>query len=188
MPGQGGRFGGHPLHHVTIAADNVGAVIHDGMPRPIENGGQVPFSHGHAHGVGKALPQRPGGGLHTGRVAIFGVAGSLAAPLAKIADLFQAEIVTGQVQQAVEQHGGVTGGEDESVAIRPVRVFGVVLHHLCPQHITGRSQTHGCSRVAGIGLLHRIHGQGADRVDAKIIDVRLRLSWLLAHADRLLVR
>jgi hypothetical protein len=186
MAGQGGRFGGHPFHQVSVAAHHKGVVVHDLMTGPVEIGRQVPFGHGHADGVGKSLAQRTGGGLDAGCVAVFGMAGGLAAPLPEILDFFQAEVITGQVQQAVEQHGGMAPGEHETVAIRPVRVLRIVLHHPRPQDIAGRGQAHGGARVAGVGFLHRIHGQGADGVDAKIVNGRLLFRGARAHGIRLL--
>ena len=188
MAGKGGRFRCHALHHITIAAHDIRVVIHDVVTGAVEAGGQMSFGHGHADGVGKSLTQGTGGGLHPGCVAVFRMAGGLAAPLPEILDLFETEVIAGQVQQAIEQHGGVTAGKHESVAISPVRIFWIVLHHPRPEHITGRGQPHGCARVTGVGLLHRIHGEGADGVDAKIVDGRLRLGGALAHVMLLLLR
>ena len=83
----------------------------------------------------------------------------------------------------------MAAGEYETIAIGPIRILGIVLHHPRPQRIAGRGQTHGCARMPGVGLLDRIHGEGADGIDAKIVDGRLLLGALFAaHVMRLLWR
>ena len=48
--------------------------------------------------------------------------------LAEALQLVEWEVVAGQVQQGIEQHRGVAGGEHEAVAVWPGRVGGVVAH------------------------------------------------------------
>jgi hypothetical protein len=55
------------------------------------------------------------------------MAGRLTAPLAEALDLVERKIVAGQKQQAVQEHGTVSGRKDETVAIEPLRVARVVL-------------------------------------------------------------
>jgi hypothetical protein len=47
------------------------------------------------------------------------MAGSLAPPLAEVFYLFQGEIIAGEVEEAVEKHGAMAGGEDETVTVEP---------------------------------------------------------------------
>ena len=80
----------------------------------------------HADGVGEALPQRSGGDFDAGRVAALGVAGREAAPLPELLDVVQRQVVTGQVQQRVQQHRAMAGGEHEAVAVGPAGIARVV--------------------------------------------------------------
>ena len=136
----------------------------------IENSRQMTLRHGHAHRVAESLPQGARSGLHAGGMAVFGMAGGFAAPLAKVFNIFQTDLVTGQVKQAVKQHGGVAGRQHEAVAIHPCRVLGVMLQYPGPQHIGGGRQAHGCSGMPGICRLHGIHRQGSNGVDTQIIE------------------
>ncbi len=165
VAGQRGRFIRDTFHEIAVAAHDIGVMIHDFLSHPVESGGQVAFGHGHAHGGGKPLSQRAGGGFHAGGDAVFGVARGFAVQLTKLLNILGAQVVTGQGQQAVEQHRGVSPGEDEPVPVGPLGIFGVVFHHLGPQHIGGRGQPQRGAGVAGFGLLNGVHGQGADNVD-----------------------
>ncbi len=97
----------------------------------------------HTHSVGKALSQRAGGHLDSRRFAVFRVAGGHTAPLTEILEFLQREIVPGQVQQSVQQHGSVACGKEETVPVRPVRSFWI------------ESQMSGPERVGHCGRAHR---------------------------------
>ena len=61
--------------------------------------------------------------------------------------------------------------EHEPVAVGPVRRRGVVVHDPREQHVRERRQRHRRARVPAVRLLHRVHGQAADDVDASGLDV-----------------
>ena len=84
--------------------------------------------------------------------------------LAEVFQIFDAEIVAGQVQQGVDQHGAVTVGKNEAVAVEPLRIGRVVFHVAVPQYLGDVRHTHWGARVAGIRLLHRVHAQSTDGV------------------------
>ena len=65
----------------------------------------------------------------------------------------------------------MTAGQDKPVAIGPSRIGRVETQVILPQRVHHRRQGHGGSRVAGIGLLNRIHGKCPDGIDAQLIDV-----------------
>ena len=65
----------------------------------------------------------------------------LAAPLAELLDVVQREVISGQVQQTVEQRRTMSGREHEEVAIEPMRVARVVLE---PRIIRSRDRIHLC--------------------------------------------
>src|SRR5918996_4187611 len=95
------------------------------VTRPVEVLRQEPLGYGHPDGVGEALPQRSRRGLDPGGVAALGVPGRARAPLPERLELLQRQVVAAEVEQRVEQHGGVAAGEHEPVAIGPVGVGGV---------------------------------------------------------------
>src|SRR3546814_12884500 len=71
---------------------------------PVVPRGQLRLGHGHAHGVGEALTERPGGDFHARGVAALGMSRRLAAPLPEMLDVVVRQVVAGEVQPAV-QHG-----------------------------------------------------------------------------------
>jgi len=163
-PGAGERTGfvGDTFHQAAVAEEDPGAVIDDGVAGLVELVGQQLLGHGHAHGVGDALTERAGGGFDAGGVAQLGVARRLAVQLAEVLQIVDGQIVAGEVQQGVDQHRAVAVGEHETVAVGPVRVGRVVAQVVVPQHLGDLGHAHGRAGMAGIGLLHGVHGQGAD--------------------------
>ena len=67
-------------------------------------------------------------------------------------------------------------GQHEAVAVEPVRVRGVVLHHPRVEQVGERCEGHRRARVTGVGLLHGIHRERPDRVDARSSIVRVSLA------------
>ncbi len=57
-------------------------------------------------------------------------------------------------------------GEHEPVPVGPDGVGGVVAQLLLPELVGHGRQRHGRPRVARMGLFHRVHGEGAEGVDA----------------------
>ena len=133
--------------------------------------GQVRFGHGHAHAHRKALAQRAGGHFDAGREAVLGMPGRLAAPLPEVLDLVQREIVTGEMQQRIQQHGAVPARQDEAIAIGPAGIARVVAQELGPQHVGHRRGAHRQTGMAGVGFLHAVDGQEANGIDAELIEV-----------------
>jgi hypothetical protein len=129
--GQRADFVADAFHQATVAHEGVGEVIDDAVLHAVflavELLRQQLFSQCHAHRVGQTLAQRTGGGFHTGRHAHFGVAGSFAVQLAEILELSHRQVIAGQVQQRIEQHGAVAVAQYKAVAVGPVRVGRVVL-------------------------------------------------------------
>ena len=94
--------------------------------RPIEFRGEQFFGECHADGIGESLAERPGRGFNAGRQTELRVPGSAAMQLPKIFQLFERQVVTGQVQQCILQHRAMAVGQNKTVAIGPVRVGRVV--------------------------------------------------------------
>ena len=129
MAGERSSLLGDAFHQIAIAADPIGVVIDNLVAGPVERAA----SHASAmpsRRRSETLPQRSGGDFDARRVTALRMPRGLASPLAEALQLIKRKIVAGEMQQAVEQHGAVAGGEHEAVAIEPVRVFGVVLQKL----------------------------------------------------------
>jgi hypothetical protein len=153
------------FHEAAVAEEDVGVVVDDAVAGLVEARGEQALGEREAHGVGEALAERAGGGLHAGRVAHLGVSGCLRVQLAELADLLHRQVVAGEVQQRVLQHRAVPVGEHEAIPIRPRGIGRVVPEVVPPEHLGDLRHAHRHARMAGIGLLHRVHGERADRVD-----------------------
>ena len=108
MPGERGRLARHAFHQVAVAGEAPGPVVHDGVARAVEPVRQEPLGDRHAHGVADALAQRAGGRL---RRPACGPArdgpASCEPHWRNCLSVVQREVVSGQVEQRVEQHGCV---------------------------------------------------------------------------------
>ena len=65
----------------------------------------------------------------------------------------------------------MTAGQYEAVAIWPLGPGRIVAEHLVEQHVGGRGQGHGRAGMPALGRLDGVHGEGADGVDRKLLDV-----------------
>ncbi len=171
MTSQRGRFVGDALHHVAVAHQGVAEVIDDGVVRFVVASRQKTLGHGHADRVAGALTERAGGGFHPWGEKRFRVAGRARAPLAEGLDVIQGQIVPGQVEERVEQHGTVASGKHEAVAIRPLGVARIVREVLLPKYVGHGRGTHGQARVARVGFLYGIDGKDADGIDGEVAEL-----------------
>ena len=150
------------LHQAAVAGQHIGLVVDETVA---ELGIEVALGDGETHRVGDALAERARCRLDAGGMAEFGVARGLGAHLAEVLDLVERHVsVAGEMQQRIEQHRAVAGRQDEAVTVRPVRVGGVELEELGEQNGGNVRGTHRQARMAGIGLLHGVHGKGADGI------------------------
>ena len=97
--------------------------------------------------------------------------GRQAIPLAELLELFQRQIVAGQMEQAVEQHRTMTGGQYKTIPVGPIRILGVMSQELGPKHVSSIGHAHGHTGMAGIGLLHSINRQGPYSINTKLVKV-----------------
>ena len=138
---------GDAFHQAAIAEENVGVVVNNGVLIGVELGSQRALGNRHAHTVGDALTQRAGGGFHARRIAVFRVTRGFGVQLTELFQIIDAEVVTGEVQQRINQHGAVAVGQDETVTIRPLGVGRIVFHVIVPQHFGDIGHAHGRARV-----------------------------------------
>ncbi len=81
----------------------------------------------------------------------------------------QGQPVAGQVQLDIQGQAGMPAGQHETVPAEPVRVRRVMPQDVLEQQVGGRGEAHRRARVAGPGLLHRVHGQHPDQVDGPVV-------------------
>ena len=139
-------------------------MIDNGQTRAIELRGENLLGQRHAHSIGEALSQRAGSGFNAHGHVMLGMAGCAAAELTEVTQLVHGHWIASEMQQRIQQHRGMTIGQNEAVTIPPVRVGGVVLEELAPQHRPHFGHAHGRAGMPGVGLLDGIHGQNADYV------------------------
>ena len=163
-PGEGAGLVRDALHQAAVAAEHDGAVIDDGVFAAVEGVGELLFRQGHADGGGDALPERAGGGLDAGGEAVFGVAGGLRMKLAETLQFVDRQVVAGEVQQPIQQHGAMAVRQHEAVAIRPGRIGGVVTHMMAPDDLGDVGHAHRHTGVAGVCLLHRVDREEAQGI------------------------
>src|SRR2546428_275430 len=98
--------------------------------RTMINEGRFNSACASASAAGEARAGGAGGRLHAGRREVLGVARRDRLPLAEALQLLERQVVARQVERAVLQDARVPGGEDEPVAVLPVRVRRAVPQHL----------------------------------------------------------
>jgi hypothetical protein len=142
----------------------------------------------HADAHPTALTQRTGCRLDASDQMILRVPRAVAVDLTEVLDVvksdreFAAMHVLGvdlldasEMQHRIMEHRGVSVGEHESIAIRPDRMVRIEAQKLLPKGINHRCQGHRGARMTGFGLLHGVHGQRANRIDAELVNrVRAR--------------
>ncbi len=134
---------------------------------------QPALSDGHPHSVGESLSQGPGGDFHPGGFASLWVAGGLGAPLPESLQLIEREVVSGEMEEGVEKHGGVAGRQDEAIAVGPIRALRVVPQESIPESEGHGGGAHRRARVAGFRGLDGVDRQETDSVDAQLLQFRL---------------
>ena len=118
VPGERRRLVADALHQAAVAGDHAGVVVDQLAAEAVA---QHPLGDGHADGVGEALPERAGRDLDADGVAGLGVPGCAAPERPEGPEVVELEAVAAEVEHRVLQDRGVTVGEDEAVAVGPVR-------------------------------------------------------------------
>ena len=97
--------------------------------------------------------------------------GRHAVQLAEIRHLLDGQIVAREMQPAVEEHRAVARRENEAVAVEPLRVRGIALQRLAEEHRAHFRRAERQAEVAGIALVHGVHGEAAGLVGGFLEDV-----------------
>ena len=173
VPRQRTRLGRDAFFEAAVAGDDIDPVIEQREAVAVVAGGERALRDRHPDTVGHALAQRAGRRLDAGNDAVLGVAGRQASPLTEPLELVERHRVAGEVEQAVQQHRTMASRQDEPITVRPRRVGRVVRQVLRPQQVGRRRHPHRHPRVTRLRLLDGIHGEGAQRVDARLVERRL---------------
>ena len=134
-------------------------MVDDIQAGAVELRGQGAFGDGHADGIGQALAQGSGRGLYAGGIAVLGVARCFRMKLAEIPQFLHGQVVAGEVQDGIQQHGTVAVGHHEPVPVHPAGIGRVVPEEIVPQHLGDIRHAHRRPRMSGVGALNRIHTQ-----------------------------
>ena len=156
------------LHQTAVAGDRPGVVIDQTGAEAVA---QESLGDRHADGVGEPLAERSGRHLDAGSVAGLGVPRRARPERAKGPEVVELEPVAAEVQQRVLEDRGVTVGEHEAVAVRPLRIGGVVAHHTAVEHVAKGSEGHRRALVAALGVQWRVHGQATNQLDGVRLEV-----------------
>ncbi len=165
------RLRGDALHQVAVGADGEDVVVAGGGAELLA---QELLGHRHPDRVAEALAERARRRLDAVGVPVLGVARRAGAELAELLQVVERHVVAREVQAGIEQHRRVARREHEAVAIRPLRVGGVVLHDPRVEQVRGRREPERRARMPGVGSLDGVDRQGADRVDAQLVEVEIR--------------
>ena len=152
------------FHQAAVAEEHVRVVIDDLRAVTVELVGHQRFAERHADRVRETLAERAGGRLDARRDAVFRVARRLRVQLAEVLQLFDRQVVAGQVQQRVQQHRAMAVRQHEAVAVCPVRVRRVVLQMARPERDADFGHAHRHAGVAGVRLLDGVHCERTDRI------------------------
>jgi hypothetical protein len=157
MAGERDRFLTDAFHQAAVAAEDPGAMIDEIVA---EFGIKHALRQRHADGGGDTLAERPCGRLDRGEMAVFRVPGGERPCLAEFLQFGERDVdVSGQVQQAVEEHRSVTVRQHEAIAIRPARVCSVEPQMTAEQSGGEVRHAERHARMPGPRLFHGINGE-----------------------------
>src|SRR5579863_235835 len=114
------------------------------------------FGDCEADGVTDALTERAGRHLNAGRVTGFRMSRRFRMPLAERFEVVKTQIVTGEIQQAVQQRRTMSGGEDETIPVEPMWVLRIVAQMSRPNRVRERCNAERQSRMSRVRLLHGV--------------------------------
>ena len=97
------------------------------------------------------------------------MAGSDRTPLAKPLQIFDADLVAGQVQHGVEHGRRMPIGEHKAIAIAPFGVRRVVAHDLMKEEIHRGGIAQWRPRMSALCLFYGVHGEKPQRIDGQLI-------------------
>ena len=101
----------------------------------VKGSSQMSLSHGQTNSIGESLTQRSRSHLDPISHPNLGVSRGDTVQLSERLEVFHRDLVTHEVEHDVLERTGVAVGEDESVSVVPLGVFGGRLHDLSPEDV-----------------------------------------------------
>ena len=151
------------LHEVAVGDDRVDEVVGDRVARAeLRREHRLPEREPDA--VREALAERAARHLDAGEEAELRVPRGAGVELPELLEIVERDVEAGQVQEPVQQHRAVAGGEDEAVPPEPARLPGIEPEVARPQDVRQVRGAHRQAGVTAVRLLDRVCGQHADRV------------------------
>jgi hypothetical protein len=161
------RFLADAFHQAAVAGKRIGVVLNQVGAELV---GKLAFRHGHADSIADALAKRAGGGFDPGGVAIFRMAGGGRTQLAEILDVVERDVVVSeQVEQRIDQHRTVAGGQHKAVAVRPAGLLRIEGQIAGKQHRGDIGSAHRQAGMPGFGFLYSIHRQKPDCIRHPVV-------------------
>jgi hypothetical protein len=102
------------------------------------------------------------------------MAGGSATPLAEPLELLQGQVEARDMEQGIQERTSMSGREDEAVPVGPEGIMRVELERTIPERVGHGRRAQGQAGVPGLGLLHGVHGQEAQGVDAEFVQLGRR--------------
>mmetsp|Transcript_10547 Transcript_10547/g.20282 ORF Transcript_10547/g.20282 Transcript_10547/m.20282 type:complete len:535 (-) Transcript_10547:50-1654(-) len=163
VSGKAGSFGRNTFLEATITGKSKDVVVEDLVIFRVVNGSGHLLGSSETDGVRDTLSKRARGGFDSGRVVLggreFGVTGGHGVVLTEVLDLIHGKIISGKVEPGVKEHGTVSSRKDETIAVDPLGVLGIVLHLGAPQDGANLGATKGKTHVTRVSGGDRVHGQ-----------------------------
>ena len=132
---------------VTSESDDV--VVEEGVLGSIELGSSALAGKSVTNGVANSLTEWAGGRFDAWSFIVLRVTGSDAVKLTEILQSLKRDLIAGEVQPAVDEHGTMTSREDEAVAVEPLGCGGVEIEGLGEKDGTDFGASERESEVAG---------------------------------------
>ena len=131
---------------------------------------QHSFCHCKAYAHSKAVTQRTSGRIYARSVTAFRMTRSFAAPLTEVFQFFHRQVVTCNVEHSIHQSTTMTRRKNETVAVKPVRVCGIVVHKTIPDSIHQGSCAQGETGMTGFSLFNLVSCQKAQSIYTSLVD------------------
>ena len=171
MATERGGLLGDAFHQVAVGANAEDAVVDDLVAGAVVALGHHALGECKANHVADALPKRTGRHFNARCVTNLGVPWCQRAPLAKLFEVVERDVVARQVQRRVLEDADVAGRQDKAVAPRPMWLLRVVVEVLAVVEVRDRRERHCGTRVARDCLLHAVHSKRPNRGDRTVGEV-----------------
>ncbi len=119
VSGESDGFLGDPFLEASVAGEGDDVVVEDGVVGGVVPSGGAFSREGVPDGVADALAEWAGCCFDAIGFGIFWVSGSDGVELTEVFEVLEGDFVSGEMEPGVDEHGAMTGGEDEAVSVEP---------------------------------------------------------------------